>query len=218
LICDHLANEVLHPDRKREQAGPQIVADRGSMSRVREDFAEMVDNSVPLRRLRQHILEPMERLNHSHRGTPRPEKPTRCGRFELDYLIAQTNRFEACANQDFDACGHSRRESEIVPRRHAIDHDASVIATRYSLYDCPVARHSRSSGERIPARPVVKTAINPTQVAPGHETLESFVDCCPAGDIDEISRGPDRIWCRLTMPTRVATLQADMNVPIGDCR
>jgi hypothetical protein len=100
-------------------------------------------------------------------------------------------------NQDFDACGYSRRESEIVRRRHGIDHDASVIATRYSLDDCPVVRHSRSSGELIPARPVVKTAINPTQVAPGHETLESFVDCCPAGYIDEISWGPDRIWCRL---------------------
>jgi hypothetical protein len=96
LICDHLANEVLHPDGKRGQAGPQIVADRWSMSRVREDFAEMVDNSALLRRLRQHILEPMERLNHSHCGTPRPKQPTGCGRFELDYLIAQTNRFEAC--------------------------------------------------------------------------------------------------------------------------
>ena len=73
------------------------------MGRVREDFAEMVDNSAPLRRLRQHILEPMECLDHSHRGTPRPKKPTGCGRFELDYLIAQTNRSEACINQDFDA-------------------------------------------------------------------------------------------------------------------
>jgi hypothetical protein len=46
LICDHLANEVLHPDGQRGQAGPQIVADRGSMSRVREGFAEMVNNSA----------------------------------------------------------------------------------------------------------------------------------------------------------------------------
>jgi hypothetical protein len=37
----------------------------------------------------------------------------------------------------------------------------------------------------------------PPEVAPGHETLESFIDCCPAGYIGEISRGPDRIWCRL---------------------
>jgi len=161
------------------------------MGRVREDFAEMVDNSAPLRRLRQHILEPMECLDHSHRGTPRPKKPTGCGRFELDYLIAQTNRSEACINQDFDACGYSRRESEIVRRRHAIENDASVIAPRYSLDDCPVIRHSRSSGELILARPVVKTTIDPTQFSPGHETLESFVDCSSAGDIDEISRGPD---------------------------
>ena len=141
----------------------------------------MVDNSAPLGRLRQHILEPLERLNHSHCGTPRPEQATGCGRFELDYLIAQTNRFEACVNQGFDACGYGRRESEIVRRRHAVDDDASVVATRYSLDDCPVVRHSRSSGNLILARPVVKTAINPTQVSPGHETLERFVDCCSAG-------------------------------------
>jgi hypothetical protein len=152
----------------------------------------MVDHSAPLRGLRQHILEPMERLNHSHRGTPRPEKPTRCGRFELDYLIAQTNRFEACVNQDFDACGYSRRESEIVRRRHAIENDASVIAPRYSLDDCPVIRHSRSSGDLIPARPVIKITMNPTHVSPGHERLESFVDCSSAGEICYIFRTSSR--------------------------
>jgi hypothetical protein len=35
------------------------------------------------------------------------------------------------------------------------------------------------------------------EVAPGHETLVSFIDCCPAGYIGEIIRAPDRVWCRL---------------------
>jgi hypothetical protein len=138
----------------------------------------------------------MERLNDSHRGTPRPEKPTRGSRFELDKLIAQSDRFEACVNQDFDACGYSRSESEIIRCRHAIDNDASIIATRYSLNDRSVVGHGRSSGHRIPTRSIIKTAINPTQVPSSHKTLESFVNCCSAAYIDKISGSPNRIWSR----------------------
>ncbi|AHE55592.1 hypothetical protein NX02_19665 [Sphingomonas sanxanigenens DSM 19645 = NX02] len=91
---------------------------------------------------------------------------------------------------DYDLPRNSRRQPQIVRRRHAIDNEPGLIAPAYRVNDRPGLRRAASTGQTVEARQIVESSIEAIQLLGLHQSLECLVDPSARPEIEKIHRRP----------------------------
>lgn len=91
-------------------------------------------------------MEPVKRLNDSHRRSARPIPPARSGRFEVDDEAVEVNRAQTgvCVNRDFRR--YRVGEAQLVGRRDSIGKKSSFLTPRDSVDNRAVVGAARFAG------------------------------------------------------------------------
>src|ERR1700689_423883 len=87
--------KFLHPDRQRADPFAKIVADSLAVFWIGEDATQDRRDAIVLAFPRQHVLQPVKRLDDAH---ARPASPSQLADgcvFETDFLITKLDRLPA---------------------------------------------------------------------------------------------------------------------------
>jgi len=86
-LAQQVTQKILHPGRERADAATEILDDGRAMIGIVEDRAQPCTDTPAI--LRQHVLEPMQRLHDAHGRSACPIELAGRGLPEIDHQIAK---------------------------------------------------------------------------------------------------------------------------------
>ncbi len=128
-----IAYDGLHPLGKHGKALAQVIADGGTMSWILQQGDEARADSIHVPG--QQVAQPVERLNDTHGGTPRPMEATGRRVLKLNGQVAKFDRFQPRIRKYDRARRHSVGESQIVGCRDPVDNHPHLIPPCESVDD-----------------------------------------------------------------------------------
>ncbi len=108
---------------------------------VGKKAAKMVRRALMFLWSGQHVLHPMECLDHPHGWATCPEEAARRRRLEVNFLGAKFNWLKPRIYQHFDSSRYGRSQTKIVGGGHAIDNKAGLVAAGDSADHRAIVRY-----------------------------------------------------------------------------
>ena len=139
----------------------------------------------------QHVLHPMQSLNHPHGGTTGPIEAAGRGQLKVDLLIAELDRLQASIDEDLDARRHGGGEAQVVGGGHSVHHDAGLVAACDGADDGTIIRYGCAAGQAASTRPVVEAAVDATKLPGGDEALQGLIHRSATAEVGKVARRPN---------------------------
>lgn len=161
------------------------------MSGIVEQAPEAGLDPSPLLVILENVLEPVQGLDNSHGRPVRPIEAARCGRLEVDFLLAQLDRFQAGVDQHFDPCRNGVCQPQVVRGSHPVQDEPGLVTPGDRANNGPIIRHSRTVREPVGRRSIVESAIDAAELAGSGKALQGLIDGSPGAKIDEVAGCPN---------------------------
>ena len=131
LVRKKLPHDRLHPNRHDRKTRTQIGGNLCSMAVMGEQISQTLHYNGLI--CRQDVMQPIERLHHSHSRSAGPVEPAWGGLSKTDLLRPELKWAQTRIGQHRHLCWNGVRQTEIVGGCHAIDDNARLVAANHGV-------------------------------------------------------------------------------------